>query len=211
MGWREGLAMARREDLTVGTLMAELAQVYGDSPLIQESGGGLRLTYREAAQRVARQAAAIRPKIQRGDRVVIAVPNGYLLFLLCLAVAQAGGVAVPVNPKMSQVEIDHVVSDSGAALILTDDPADAAPDGAATPDSHGPPDAAAVDVAAVDVAAVAVEPNDLAILFYTSGTTGKPKGAELTHPALTRPVPGLVRAGMLRQFHRDDAVTAMHV
>jgi acyl-CoA synthetase (AMP-forming)/AMP-acid ligase II len=191
MGWREGLAVARRADLSVGVLMENLASVFGDSRLIEESGDGLRLTYREAAELVARQSAAIRQQIGRGDRVVISVPNGYLLFLLCLAVARAGGVAVPVNPKMSEAEIDHVISDSEAALVLKHDPADDGSDG--------------------DGTAVAVEPQDLAMLFYTSGTTGKPKGAELTHRALVRAVPGLVRAGLLRQFHRDEAVTGMPV
>src|SRR5438445_8570488 len=123
MGWREGLALSRSEDLTLSTLMERLAEVYGDRPLVEESDGGLRLTYREAADRVAGQAAAIRGQIGQGDRVVIAVPNGYGLFLLCLAVARAGGVAVPVNPKMSDAEIDHVITDSEASLVLKEDPA----------------------------------------------------------------------------------------
>ena len=193
MGWREGLALARRGDLTVGTMMEDLAAVYGEQRVIEESGGGLSLTYGQAAAKVAAQSAAIKSRIQPGDRVVISVPNGYTLFLLCLAVARAGGVAVPVNPKMSEAEIDHVVSDSHAALVLDDDPA-AGPD-----NGKG------------QTAPAAVQPSDLALLFYTSGTTGKPKGAELTHRALTRSLPGLVRAGLLRQFHRDETVTGMPV
>ena len=196
MGWREGLALARRDDLTIGTLMEDLAAVYGDHRVIEEAGGGLRLTYRQAAERVVRQSAAIKGRIAPGDRVVVAVPNGYTLFLLCLAVARAGGVAVPVNPKMSEAEIDHVVSDSRAALVLHDDPADH--------DTAGSGIAGGTDP-------VAAGPGDLAMLFYTSGTTGKPKGAELTHRALTRMVPGLVRAGLVRQLRRDETVTGMPV
>jgi long-chain acyl-CoA synthetase len=192
MGWRQGLSMARRDDLTLGVLVEQLAEVYGDNHLVEESGGELRLTYRQAAERVAGQAAAIGPSIGRGDRVVVALPNGYDLFLLCLAVARAGGVAVPVNPKMSDAEIDHVIADSGAGLVLRE---------------CAPPPAAGTPVAA----AAPADPGDLAMLFYTSGTTGKPKGAELSHRALVRAVPGLVGAGLVRRLHRDEVVTGMPV
>jgi acyl-CoA synthetase (AMP-forming)/AMP-acid ligase II len=179
----------RDRDLTLATFAERLARVHGEGSLVEEHGeDGLRLGYDDAAGMVARWAGSLRGRISSGDRVVIALPNGYAVFLATQAVARAGGVAVPVNPQMRENEIDHVVSDSAAALVVRDtadldgaEPADAAP----------------------------VEPDDLAALFYTSGTTGRPKGAELTHRALL----GSTAGGVLYPsgLRRDEAVSGMPV
>src|SRR2546423_6000164 len=112
--------MAR--DVTMGSLLERLAGVRGDRPLVEEQaadgGRGDRFTYREAADLVARMAGGIAERIEPGDRVVIAAPNNYRFLLLVLAASRAGGVAVPVNPKMRPAEIDHVIADSGATLVI---------------------------------------------------------------------------------------------
>ena len=142
--------------------MARLAAAYGDARLVEQADGTCSLGYAEAADWVSRLAGGIRARIGSGDRVVVATANGYPLFLLSLAVCRSGGVPVPVNPRMSGEEIEHVVRDSGATLVVHDpaevegDPVDAAP----------------------------AVPGDVAALFYTSGTTGRPKGAQLSHAAL---------------------------
>jgi acyl-CoA synthetase (AMP-forming)/AMP-acid ligase II len=189
MGLFRRLEAFRDRDPTLGTFAERLARVHGDGPLVEEHGeGGLRLSYDDAASIVARWAGSLRERVERGDRVVIALPNGYAVFLVTQAVARAGAVAVPVNPQMRATEIDHVVSDSAAALVVRDtadldgaEPADAAP----------------------------LEPDGLAALFYTSGTTGRPKGAELTHRALLgRTAGGVLFPSGLR---RDEAVSGMPV
>jgi acyl-CoA synthetase (AMP-forming)/AMP-acid ligase II len=175
--------------LTLGTLFERLARVHGNAPLVEEDGDdGLRLSYAEAADLTSRWAGAVRARITPGDRVVIATPNGYGLFLLCSAVSRAGGVAVPVNPKMRDDEVDHVVNDSQATVVMRD----------ITEVDGGKP-----------VDAAPAEPGDVAALFYTSGTTGKPKGAELTHRALV----GQVGRGALfpSRLRHDEAVTGMPV
>jgi acyl-CoA synthetase (AMP-forming)/AMP-acid ligase II len=188
MSLRRRLELFRDRDLTLGTFAERLARLHGPGPLVEEHGDGLRLTYEDAAALVGRWAGALRGKVARGDRVVIALPNGYGVFLLTQAVTRAGAVAVPVNPQMRAQEIDHVVSDSAAALVVRD---------AAELDDGAPAEAALVD------------PGDLAALFYTSGTTGRPKGAELTHRAL------LARTGSAALFpsglRRDEAVSGMPV
>lgn len=183
---RTGLYLGRH-GLTLGVVMDRLAQASGDRRLVQEAGAG-SLTYREAAERVGRFAGGIAGRIRPGDRVVVAVPNGYDLFLLVLAVCRAGGVAVPVNPRMRPAEIDHVVADSGAALVVR-----RATEVLAEP--LGLPPAAA--------------PSDVAAILYTSGTTGLPKGAELTHRALL----GQVAAGAMwpQWIRRDEAVVGLPV
>ena len=189
MALRDRLDLLRGRELTLGKLFELVARVHGDAPLVEEDGDdGLRLTYREAADLTARWAGALRTKITPGDRVVIGTPNGYSLLLLCSAVSRAGGIAVPVNPKMRDDEIDHVVDDSEAAILVRD---------GAELDGGDP------------VAAVPAESSDVAALFYTSGTTGKPKGAQLTHRAL---VGQANRAALFpSRLRRDEVVTGMPV
>jgi acyl-CoA synthetase (AMP-forming)/AMP-acid ligase II len=185
---RQRLELFRDRDLTLGTFAERLAQVHEAGPLVDEHGDGLRLSYEQASDIVARWAGGVRGKVTPGDRVVIALPNGYAIFLLTQAIARAGAVAVPVNPQMREQEIEHVVSDSGAALVLHD-----------TADVEG---GEAADAAPVD-------PDDVAALFYTSGTTGRPKGAELTHRALLgRSASGALFPSGLR---RDEAVCGMPI
>ena len=177
------LRLALDHDVTLGTLLDRLADVHGDRVLVDESGGATR-TYREAAALVAAWAGAVEGG--QGDRVVVAFPNGYDQLLACLAVARAGLVPVPVNDRMSPDEIEHVVTDAGAVSVVRspDDLAGGAP----------------VEPTATDAASVAA-------IFYTSGTTGRPKGAELTHRALLHAAArtALWPAGV----RRDEAVLAL--
>jgi acyl-CoA synthetase (AMP-forming)/AMP-acid ligase II len=189
VGLLRRLELLRDRDLTLATFAERLARVHGAGPLVQEHGdGGLRLGYQDAAAIVARWAGGLRSRVAPGERVVVALPNGYAVFLLTQAVTRAGGVAVPLNPQMRPQEIEHVVSDSAAALVVRD---------TAELEDSGPADAAPVD------------PDDVAALFYTSGTTGRPKGAELTHRGLLgRTTSGALFPSGLR---RDEAVSGMPI
>jgi len=178
-----------KRDLTLGTLFDRLEKVHGDRPLVTEADDGLSLTYAQAARRVRRWAAGIAGQTEPGDVVVVATPNGYEQLLLCCAAARAGRIPAPVNAQMRKDEVAHVVSDSGATLVLRA--------------------AASVDNADSTAAAHKAAPGDVAALFYTSGTTGKPKGAALTNQALV----GQVAAAALwpARLHRDEAVIALPV
>jgi len=174
-------------DVTLGTMLERLAEVNGDARLVEEADSGLTLSYNEAAERVARLAGGVGAKIDAGDRVVVNLPNNYEFFLACMAVNRAGGVAVPVNPQMRDEETSYVMEDSGAAFTITD-----------VAEAEGDPAPAAE-----------ADPGDIAGIFYTSGTTGKPKGAKLTHQALlgSGPLLALYPAGL----RRDEAVSGMPV
>ncbi|MDE0802024.1 MAG: AMP-binding protein [Acidimicrobiales bacterium] len=190
----ERLAFLVRRDHTLGNIMERLAAIHGHRPLVEEHRGrgtddGLSLTHRQAAKRIARWAGGVAAKTTPGDVVVVATPNGYQQLLLCLAVARAGAIPAPVNDAMRAEEIDHVVADSGATFVLRS---------AHEVDGHEPL-AKSVSAAGHDVAA----------LFYTSGTTGKPKGAALTHDALVGALRGTaVYPNLIRH---DEAVVSLPV
>jgi acyl-CoA synthetase (AMP-forming)/AMP-acid ligase II len=184
---RAGLVLGR--DLVLGNVMERLARVHGDRVAVTEHEADSGLSYRAAADRVAAMAGAVGTQIERGGRVVIATPNGYDAFLLCLAASRAGGIAVPVNPQMTESEVSYVIADSGASLVVRS--------------------ASEVEGGAPLERAVAVDAGDVGAIFYTSGTTGKPKGARLTHRALlSQAAPAAAWPNGLR---RDEAVVGLPV
>jgi acyl-CoA synthetase (AMP-forming)/AMP-acid ligase II len=123
--------------------------------------GGERINYHELWERAARTSGGLRAAgVGRGDRVAIRLGNGLSWVLAFFGTEMAGAIAVPVNTRFSESEVDYVVKDSGAAYVFT--PGEALPDG---------PPLVVDDLQASDVAAI----------FYTSGTTGFPKGAMTTH------------------------------
>ena len=181
--------LAIRRDATLGTLMETLAEIHGDRVLVDEGPTGQLRTYREAADLVLLWAGGIARVAAPGDRVVVATPNTYQQLLLCLAAAAAGAIPVPVNAAMRPEEIDHVIADCGSVLVIRD--------------------AAEVEGSDPIAAPVVADPGDTAALFYTSGTTGKPKGAELTHRALVGTVTmAVLWPGRLR---RDEAVVSLPI
>ncbi len=181
--------LAMRRDATLGTVMDRLASIHGGRRLVEEADGGLRCTYRQAAKRVDRWAGGIAARVEPGDRVVIATPNTYEQFLLCLAASRAGAIPAPTNPLMKADEVRHVTEDSGAALVVRS--AHQVDDG----EPLGEP--------------VPADPGDIAALFYTSGTTGHPKGVELTHRAL---VSSSVRGALLPSgLRRDEALVSLPI
>jgi long-chain acyl-CoA synthetase len=135
------------------------------------------LTWADLEDRVARAAGGLRALGLVGDahpaRVAIALANTPDFAVALFAVMRAGLVAVPVNPGYTPREMTHVLGDSGAVLLITDGESPTAVDVVAPDALTGPP-----------VAGGGVRREDLAVLLYTSGTEGKPKGAMLTHGAL---------------------------
>ncbi|MFN2615717.1 MAG: class I adenylate-forming enzyme family protein [Thermoleophilaceae bacterium] len=131
-----------------------------DSEAIVELGGE-RLSYSELWERSAQVAGGLRADgIERGDRVAIQLPNGVDWCLAFFGSLMAGVVVVPVNIRFSESEIDYVLKDSGSKFSFEA--------GRPLPDGQA-------------FAADDLEPDDLAAIFYTSGTTGFPKGATISH------------------------------
>lgn len=132
----------------------------GDSEALVELGGR-RLSYREVWDGAARVAGGLLSHgLQRGDRAAIRLPNGIDWVLAFLGCQLAGVIAVPVNMRFTDDEADYVIKDSGASWVFR----------VGQPLPQGTP-TSFLDAESADVAAI----------FYTSGTTGFPKGAMTTH------------------------------
>jgi long-chain acyl-CoA synthetase len=145
---------------TIVQMLAAAVEKYPDRPALREVGGE-RLTYQELWDRAAVVAGGLREAgISPGDRVAIHLGNGIDWCLAFFGAQLAGAVAVPVNTRFAESEVEYVVADAEAALVISAD--------AGLP--SGPPHAWRE-----------AGPDTLAALFYTSGTTGFPKGAMTTH------------------------------
>ncbi|MEM1019681.1 MAG: class I adenylate-forming enzyme family protein, partial [Pseudomonadota bacterium] len=149
-------------------------------------GDSVLLTYEALAERAARLATALPEtySLSPGDRVAVITPNCPEYLELLYGIWHAGLIAVPVNAKLHQKEYAHILSDVDASLVFVSESlhglvAACAP--ASCPLSViGSPDYAALfDAPTSAITDRASE--DIAWIFYTSGTTGLPKGACLTH------------------------------
>ncbi len=132
--------------------------------------GDEHLSYLELDVASAKVAGMLRARgLRAGDRVAVMLPNVPQFAMAYYGVLRMGGIVVPMNPLLKAREVEHYVGDSGAAVVL-DDPA-------ALPGENEP-----------DFGVAERDTDDTAVILYTSGTTGRPKGAELTHGNLSRNV-----------------------
>ena len=149
--------------------------------------GATRRSYRELHQEVERTAAALAARgISPGDRVLLMSPNSDAFVIAAYAALRAGAILVPGNPRNAPPELAHLVTDSGATAVLY------APE-VETVVAHGVAQSGTsplvvslpelAELAAGEHPAVTHVPaeSDDALLLYTSGTTGAPKGALFDH------------------------------
>jgi long-chain acyl-CoA synthetase len=177
--------------LTIASILAESAVRHADRTAVVL--GPTKVTYRELWHGARQYAAVLRERgVQPGDRVALLLPNTPHFPLSYFGVLALGAVAVPVHALLKAEEIEYVLRDSGARTLIC-----AAPllgEGAKGAELAGVPVLAVMDsdttVDRIDELAAAAspidtvvprEPGDTAVVLYTSGTTGKPKGAMITH------------------------------
>ncbi len=148
-------------------------------------------TYSELDEASARVAGMLRQRgFKPGDRAGIMMPNVAEFAVTYYGVLRAGGVVVPMNPLLKRREVAYYLSDSGAGLIFAwHGFADEARGGA----EYAKAETVVVDPTSFGDLLASAAPDhemsdrdseDTAVLLYTSGTTGQPKGAELTHANL---------------------------
>jgi crotonobetaine/carnitine-CoA ligase len=192
MQWSNSFAPAER---ALPAMLRRQADRHGQKPLV--SAGGVIWSYADACSAAARLAGAMRAAgIAAGDRVALIVSNRIEFLEVLLGCAWLGAVTVPINTAARGPQLAHILSNSGARLLLLEaahaenlalldptalaleaiwligDPADIRLGAlAAVPMPRG----------GEPVTAAAVGPDDLALILYTSGTTGPSKGVCCPH------------------------------
>jgi long-chain acyl-CoA synthetase len=177
--------------MNIAHLLLGSAQEFRDFTALAR-GAAAHLTYRDLWRKVSVMSTHLRARfgLERGDRVAFAMTNCVESIEVMYAIWHAGLCAVPMNAKLHAREFAFILENSGARLcFVTPDLADTIADAA----KGAPALKQIVDVGTrtytfMDVGdpspMAEVEPTDPAWLFYTSGTTGRPKGATLTHRVL---------------------------
>jgi long-chain acyl-CoA synthetase len=181
---------------------------YPDRPAIRLNDEVL--SYADLDDRTARVAGWLRQRgVGPGDRVGIMLPNVLAFPVPYYGVLRAGAAVVPMNPLLKSREVRHYVGDSGASVLFA---------------WHTAADEASAGAAATDAVTVTVTPeslgqmaswpsspeitgrgdDDTAVILYTSGTTGTPKGAQLTH--MNMRANASVTVSTLLQLGPDDVI-----
>ncbi|MGD0605066.1 MAG: AMP-binding protein [Streptosporangiaceae bacterium] len=172
---------------------------------------GEPVTHAGLDQGAGRVAAWLATRIRHGDRVLLAAGASTSFVRCYLGALRAGAVVVLANPGYTAAELGHLVADSGAVLALAD-PQPARLLAGLTAAGLGP--LLTVDVreagqrcrtgrAGRGHAAIAARPDDTALLAYTSGTTGRPKGVPLSHRQLAVSIRAAQAAW---RWHADDVL-----
>jgi long-chain acyl-CoA synthetase len=148
------------------------------------------LTFAEFRDAALRVGSALRARgVQPGDRVGLVLPNVLSFPITFYGALMAGAAVVPMNPLLKAREVEYYLRDSGTRLVVALGPsADAVTEAAGVVRvdavTVGPAQPEALMDAEPLDGPVDRSDDDLAVILYTSGTTGQPKGAELTHANL---------------------------
>lgn len=152
-------------------------------------GDGRRTSYAGLYAHATHIARTLRRQgVRKGDRVGFLGPNRPEFLASLFAAGLLGAVFVPFNVRLAPPELAHQLTDCGARVLLRPGHSPGAPAGTGLPAGTGVP-VVEVDAAGEAAPAAPVEeavaPDDPCVILYTSGTTGRPKGAVLTHANLT--------------------------
>lgn len=202
----------------------KLALEFADA---EQPGRVERYTYGELYAAVERWAAALqRLGLQKGERIAFFLGNRPEFVIAYLAVIRIGGVMVPVNLRYRKREINHILHDCAAKILLTEASQQPVLDELEADDLAAVERVLLVEEAAswlgdgATPAAVLAQGEELALILYTSGTTGRSKGAMITHNNVLATVTGLLSAWAWEQadvlllplplFHTHGLMVGLH-
>ncbi|MET8999474.1 long-chain fatty acid--CoA ligase [Amycolatopsis sp. NPDC004169] len=198
-----------------GVLAETAAQRPGHPAVVHESG---TVSYEWLWDRARRYAAVLRANgVRPGDRVVLLLVDTPQFPAVYFGVLAAGAVAIPLNVLSTAAEVGHVLTDADAPVLVCSASLLARASEAAGPRGTalftvGPGPAGTVDLVAAAGDTAPLEdlaepaPDDVAVVFYTSGTTGAPKGVMLTHRNILYNVERMVATPYV--FRGDDVLLA---
>jgi malonyl-CoA/methylmalonyl-CoA synthetase len=194
-----------------------------EKPALRFQDGGVETTfsYGDLFAKADALAAGLAARgVTKGDRVAFFLGNRPEFVLAYLAVIRLGAVMVPINLAYRQREITHMLEDAEPRLLITERAQLPILEGMDVGDLLVAEDLEDLSGDAEGFAPPAVEGGDLAMLLYTSGTTGKSKGAEITHDNVLATVTGLLAAWAwepadallltLPLFHTHGLVVGLH-
>ncbi len=177
--------------LTIGDYLSRGAAVYGSRTAVADEPGTAgslgTLTYRQLESRARGMALALDAMgVGHGERVAIVSPNAARFLISYFGVSAYGRILVPVNYRLNADEISYIVGHSGASVLLVDPESDDGLRGISAKHKivlDGSADAELFAPAAdgAELAAWEADEDATASINYTSGTTARPKGVQLTH------------------------------
>jgi acyl-CoA synthetase (AMP-forming)/AMP-acid ligase II len=177
-------------DVSLSEYVMGGAAARGDHPAIIDTATGETTTYGELAARVDEVAAAVQVRgVEKGDIVALVGANGAAWAICYQAILRAGGVVTPINPVLTPEEMAKQMRESGARLTIDDPPL-------MVEDAQRGARPTAVDV----------DPGDLAVLPYSSGTTGLMKGVMLSNRNL---VANIEQAWTSMPLGEDDTLVGL--
>jgi malonyl-CoA/methylmalonyl-CoA synthetase len=196
--WRRHLGAdaepeALRAELAAGTLgeaFAATAAERPDAPALEIDG--VALTHGELDARAARVGGFLRSRgVEPGDRVLLCAPTSMDLVVAYLGIVRIGATAMPCDAALTAAELRHLLEDGApVAAFVADDARERLAEAGEVPTVVPIGEAGALDAAPADP-----EPDPgPAMLAYTSGTTGAPKGVPLTHANVLASTRGVVKA-----------------
>ncbi|MDF2119395.1 AMP-binding protein [Roseiarcaceae bacterium H3SJ34-1] len=174
--------------MNIAAILPRSANFYGAASAVAH-GLDVHLTYDGLLDQVRRIAGGLkRMGLRKGDRIAFVMTNDPHYVALKFAAWWIGAVVVPINAKLHRKEVAHILADSGAALVFVNHDTAAVLtqlDGEVTGLHHiiavGSAEHDALRTAPPSQSLETADAQDLAWLFYTSGTTGFPKGAMISH------------------------------
>jgi acyl-CoA synthetase (AMP-forming)/AMP-acid ligase II len=198
-----------------------VARDHGDKEFLVYEGE--RYSFNDVMDAADSLAAALQARgVRPGERVACAMRNYPEWFSVFIAVVTVGGVIVPVNSWGQPADIAYTVEDAGARLVFCDQQRyDGCADifrskgidaVIARPVQDADPlglDAFVADYRGRRPAPVEIDPDDLALIMYTSGTSGKPKGAASTHRAICQALYNMECAAIAAAMSNPEKIGAM--
>ncbi len=191
---------------------------YADKPAVIEGPTGRTYTYGQLVDAIRKTAAGLHARgFRKGDVFAIFSPNLPEYVVLFYAVNMLGGIVTTINPLYTADELAHQLEDAGAKYLITIPPfIDKAAEAARRAgirelfvfgEAEGATPFAELLQSGNEPPEVAIDPaEDLAVLPYSSGTTGLPKGVMLTHRNL---VANITQALAVEKIDRDDVLMAI--
>ncbi|MDS0132599.1 MULTISPECIES: AMP-binding protein [unclassified Amycolatopsis] len=163
----------------VGGLLTRAAATWPEHPAVVETGTGRSLTYREADAAAQAQARRLADAgVGPGDRVGLRLPTSVDFVIAFFGALRAGAVVVPLSPQVPGPELEKLLEHSGAKVVVQRDAEGDLPDGVSGLTPGVDPDGGG------DFPDTGRAGEDIAVISYTSGTTGPPRGVMLSHRAL---------------------------